>query len=408
MNKPELLAPAGGWEQLRYAIRFGADAVYFATDKFGMRAHANNFSLDELSQVVDFAHEHNVKAYVTCNIVMHESNIKDLPLYLQAFEQAHVDAIILEDLGALRLAQKYAPSVRIHVSTQASIANAEAAYMWYELGAKRIVCARELSLEQISKMRAKLPNDLELECFVHGSMCMAYSGRCLISDYLTGRSAIQGDCTQPCRWNYVLEEEKRAGEFFPIEQDSHGAYIMNAQDLNMLEHIDELRKAGINSLKIEGRNKKAFYVATVVNAYRNVLDGKDSSFYQKELESTSHRPFSTGFYFGPAHQNTKGSGYIQCYNWVAEVLSSQQVQTNVWRTRVHCRNKFDVTNILEVLTPHKEPFEVHISSIEYIPHPDSSTEVHEPVNVANITMGTYDLVLDVKLEPMDILRAQRT
>jgi U32 family peptidase len=407
MKKPELLSPAGGWEQLKYAIHFGADAVYFASDKFGMRAHANNFKLDEVSELVNYAHSHNVKTYVTCNIVMHQDNLDQLPPYLEAFEAAGVDSIILEDFGALRLAKKYAPSLKIHVSTQASVANAQAALMWHELGASRIVCARELSLRQIAEMRKQLPDTLELEAFVHGSMCMAYSGRCLISDYLTGRSAVQGDCTQPCRWGYTLEEEKREGEHFPIEENVHGSYIMNAQDMNMLKYIDNLRDAGIDSLKIEGRNKKAFYVATVTNAYRKVLDGESADFYEGELESTSHRPFSTGFFFGPAHQNASGSGYIQKYDWVVEVLDCKKCDEG-WKARVKCRNRFFIDSELEVLTPHTLPYIVHISKIEYIPHPDSSTEIAEACDIANVTMGTYDIYLDSEVKEMDILRTKRS
>lgn len=405
-KKPELLAPAGGWEQLKYAIHFGADAIYFATDKFGMRAHANNFSIDEVSKLVKYAHEHNVKAYVTCNIVMHDDNIAQLPKYLTAFEEAEVDSIILEDLGALRLAKKYAPSLKVHVSTQASVANVEAAIAWQQLGASRIVCARELSLKQIAAMRAKLPASLELETFVHGSMCMAYSGRCLISDYLTGRSAVQGDCTQPCRWGYTLEEEKRAGEHFPIYEDEHGSYIMNACDLNMIKHIDKLKAAGIDSFKIEGRNKKAFYVATVTNAYREVIDSENPELYSCELDSTSHRPFSTGFFFGPAHQNTSGSGYIQTYDWVAEVLSCEN-KGNFWEARVRCRNRFTVDTKLEVLRPSSKPCKINIQQMAFVPHPNSTTEVCEPCNVANVTMGTYILHLDNQVEELDILRAKK-
>ena len=406
MKKPELLAPAGGWEQLKYAIHFGADAIYFASNKFGMRAHANNFDLDEIHSLVKFAHAHNVKTYVTCNIVMHEDELSSLPPYLEVFEDAGVDSIILEDFGALKLAKKYSPSLKIHVSTQASVANAQAALMWHELGASRIVCARELSLSQISEMRKKLPEEIELEAFVHGSMCMAYSGRCLISDYLTGRSAISGDCTQPCRWKYTLEEEKRDGQHFPIEQDCNGSYIMNAQDLNMLQHINELCACGINSLKIEGRNKKAFYVATVTNAYRKVIDGENPEFYERELDSTSHRPFSTGFFFGPAHQNESGSGYIQKYDWVAEVLSCKK-DNEMWKARIKCRNRFFNNSCLEVLTPNKKPYKVNVSKIEFIPHPNSSTEVSQVCDVANVTMGTYDIYLDNEVKEFDIIRARR-
>ena len=318
-KKPELLAPAGGWEQLEYAIRFGADAVYLATDRFGLRQRACNFELGELPAVVAYAHEHGVAVHVTCNAQMHEGDFAELPRYLQAIDAAGVDAVLVSDLGALRCAREHAPNVAIHVSTQASVSNVASALTWHELGASRVVCAREMSLEDIAAMRAALPASMEVEVFVHGAMCMAISGRCLISDYLTGRSATNGNCTQPCRWNYTLEEEKRPGVHFPVEEDERGSYIMNAKDMNMLAHLDALVAAGVDSIKIEGRNKKAFYVATVVNAYRQVLDGADPALFEHELDTVSHRPYGTGFYFGPANQTPESDAYIRPYDWAVEV-----------------------------------------------------------------------------------------
>ena len=326
----ELLAPAGGMEQLRAAVAFGADAVYLAAERFGMRARAANFRMDEIPAAVAFAHDHGVKVHVTCNILMHPDDIDGLPPFFRALDAAGVDAFIIGDVGAFAVAGEVAPRVERHVSTQASVANGAAARVWHSLGASRVVCAREMSLTDIARLRQDTPPDLEIEAFAHGAMCMAVSGRCLISSYLTDRSGNKGHCTQPCRWSYqlgtaspaatrpdepvggdlgrpsptsvvelpqsenaigiqgglksaptefaagrpvefLLEEEKRPGEFFPIEEDDRGTFIMNAKDLNMLAHLQALADAGVDSIKIEGRNKKAFYVATVVGAYRRVL-----------------------------------------------------------------------------------------------------------------------------------------
>ncbi|NTU90147.1 MAG: U32 family peptidase [Actinobacteria bacterium] len=273
VEKPELLAPAGGFEQLEYALYFGADAVYVGGDCFGLRKRADNFSNDELSTAVRMVHEAGKKIFVTVNALMHNDDIAPLREYLALLGSIDVDAVILSDFATLQLAKEVAPDVAIHVSTQASCTNYMAANLWHELGAKRIVLARELSIEEICVVRENVPQDLELEVFVHGAMCMAYSGRCLISNYLTHRDANRGNCTQPCRWKYTLQEETRPGVYFPIEEDGRGAFLMSSKDLAMIEHLDELAKAGIDSIKIEGRVKSAYYVATVVNAYRQVLDG---------------------------------------------------------------------------------------------------------------------------------------
>lgn len=280
------MAPAGGPDQLRTAVNFGADAVYLAAEHFGMRATAENFNDTTLVEGIKFAHKHNVKVYVTCNILMHDTDIDKLHTFIKQISEAEADAVIVGDLGALAIVRELAPNLDIHVSTQASVANTSAAIEFAKLGAKRIILAREMSLAEIATMRKNLDaagymdtpensNALALEAFVHGAMCMSVSGRCLISSYLTGRSANKGACTQPCRWGYKLLEEKRDGQEFEIGEDDFGTYIMNSKDMNMLEHLDELKAAGLSSIKIEGRNKKALYVATVVNAYRHVLDGED-------------------------------------------------------------------------------------------------------------------------------------
>lgn len=362
----ELLAPAGGMEQLRAAVAFGADAVYLAAERFGMRARAANFRMDEIPAAVAFAHEHGVKVHVTCNILMHPDDIDELPAFFRALDAAGVDAFIIGDLGAFAVAGEVAPRVERHVSTQASVANAAAARVWHSLGASRVVCAREMSLSDIARLRQDAPPDLEIEAFAHGAMCMAVSGRCLISSYLTGRSGNKGHCTQPCRWSYQLEEEKRPGEFFPIEEDDRGTFIMNAKDLNMLAHLRALADAGVDSIKIEGRNKKAFYVATVVGAYRRVLDGEPPEVVADELLAVSHRPYGTGFYFSEAEQATAYDGYEQETMHVADVVASsprhpeRSVQREVegfpddpQYLYLLCRNRFAEGDELEILAPHE-------------------------------------------------------
>ena len=403
----ELLAPAGGMEQLRAAVAFGADAVYLAAERFGMRARAANFRMDEIPAAVAFAHDHGVKVHVTCNILMHPDDIDGLPPFFRALDAAGVDAFIIGDVGAFAVAGEVAPRVERHVSTQASVANATAARVWHSLGASRVVCAREMSLADIARLRQDAPPDLEIEAFAHGAMCMAVSGRCLISSYLTGRSGNKGHCTQPCRWSYqldaaspaatrpdepaggalgrpspasvvelpqsenaigiqgglksaptefaagrpvefLLEEEKRPGEFFPIEEDDRGTFIMNAKDLNMLAHLQALADAGVDSIKIEGRNKKAFYVATVVGAYRRVLDGEPPDEVADELLAVSHRPYGTGFYFSEAEQAPAYDGYEQETMHIADVVAGDPHHLYLL-----CRNRFAEGDELEVLAPHE-------------------------------------------------------
>lgn len=403
----ELLAPAGGMEQLRAAVAFGADAVYLAAERFGMRARAANFRMDEIPAAVAFAHDHGVKVHVTCNILMHPDDIDGLPPFFRALDAAGVDAFIIGDVGAFAVAGEVAPRVERHVSTQASVANATAARVWHSLGASRVVCSREMSLADIARLRQDAPPDLEIEAFAHGAMCMAVSGRCLISSYLTGRSGNKGHCTQPCRWSYqlgaaspaatrpdepaggdlgrpspasvvelpqsenaigiqgglksaptefaagrpvefLLEEEKRPGEFFPIEEDDRGTFIMNAKDLNMLAHLQALADAGVDSIKIEGRNKKAFYVATVVGAYRRVLDGEPPDEVADELLAVSHRPYGTGFYFSEAEQAPAYDGYEQETMHIADVVAGDPHHLYLL-----CRNRFAEGDELEVLAPHE-------------------------------------------------------
>ena len=352
-RKPELLAPAGGWSQLKTAIRFGADAVYLGCDKFGMRARADNFTLEEMPQVVAYAHDRGVAVHVTLNTLMDARDIAELPAYMEFLEAAGADAFIIGDMGAFALARRHAPSVDIHVSTQASVMNAEAACMWHELGAARVVCAREMSVADIAVMRANTPPELEIEAFVHGARWVAYSGRCLLSAAMTGRSGNKGACAQSCRWSYALVEEQRPGEYFEIEEDVRGSFILNAQDLNMIEYLDELAAAGVDSFKIEGRNKQAFYVATVVGAYRSVLDGGDVDCANRELHTISHRPYSTGFYYGRALQTPERDGYVKECLHVATVEECIPLNAGRWRVTVLCHNRFAVGDELEVVSPHK-------------------------------------------------------
>ncbi|MCD8317048.1 MAG: U32 family peptidase [Eggerthellaceae bacterium] len=387
----ELLAPVGGFEQLKAAINFGADAVYLAADRYGMRARASNFRMEEIPAAVDFAHENGVSVYVTCNVLIHENELHDLIEYFTAINASGADALIVSDLGAFSLARQYAPDCSLHVSTQASVANSSAANMWHGLGASRIVCAREMSMGSIKAMRENIPEDLELETFVHGAQCMAISGRCLISAYLCGRSANKGHCTQPCRWHYtagtgadgisdpeeislLLEEEKRPGTFFPIEEDGSGTYLFNSQDLCMLEHLGELEDAGVNSIKIEGRNKKAFYVATVVGAYRRVLDGANPADVMEELYAVSHRPYGTGFYFGEGKQENYYDGYEQDSLHVADVIACLPKEDGgpglPYKLITRCRNRYAEGQTVEVLPPYEEPFEVTVKNLAWMDLPD--------------------------------------
>ena len=406
MKKPELLAPAGGRSQLEAAIRYGADAVYLAIDRFGMRQRAENFTSGDIPAVVAQCHAAQVRVFVTVNTLMDADDIAALPGYLEVLAAAGVDAFIVGDLGANRLARKHAPGVAVHVSTQASVSNAEAACAWHDMGARRVVCAREMSVTDIARMRAAVPSELEIEAFVHGSLCMAVSGRCLISAALNGRSANKGTCTQPCRWNYALMEEKRPGEFFPIEEDAHGSYLMNACDLNMLSHLDDLAAAGVDSFKIEGRNKRAFYVATVVNAYRRVIDGEDPSSVEAELYTVSHRPYDTGFYYGLASQASDVDGYQKDCLHAATVQSCKPEGEGRWRVEAICFNRFCEGDVLEALVPQEDVQAVSIRNLAWLPRSAVEGVFSSPVAVpvANRSSETYAFVSDKPLSRGDFLR----
>ncbi len=351
-RKPEILAPAGDMERLYMAVDYGADAVYLAGTSFGMRSFAGNFSPEELPQAVAYCHGHGVKVHVTVNTMPRNAEAARLPDYLRRLDAVGVDALILADLGAFMQAGRYAPHCQRHVSTQCSIANYEAARAWYDLGAQRVVLARELSLAEIREIRAKTPPELELETFAHGAMCVSYSGRCLLSNYMTGRDSNRGACAQPCRYQYALMEEKRPGEYFPIEEDEKGTYILNSRDMCMIDHLDDVMDAGIDCIKLEGRAKSAYYAALVTAAYRHVLDdvAADRPVDQRwrdEVEKISHRHYSTGFYYGAPGQYTENSRYIREYQVCAIVLDCDAAGY----ATCSLRNKFTAGDTLELVGP---------------------------------------------------------
>lgn len=350
----ELLSPAGNMEKLKTAIYFGADAVYVAGKKFGLRAFAGNFDENELESAVKYVHENGKKIYVTVNIVAHNSDFDGLDEYLKFLEKIGVDAIIVSDIGIICLAKKVAPKLEIHVSTQANVTNKFVAKFFADLGAKRIVIARELSIKEIKEIRDFLPKEIELEAFVHGAMCISYSGRCLLSNYLTGRDGNRGACVQACRWEYTICEKSRCGEGYEIQEDNRGTYILNSKDLNMISFLKELEEAGVSSLKIEGRMKSAYYVANITNAYRRALNllknGEefDSTLYDETVKS-SHRNYATGFYFGSPEQNLETSMPVATYEFIAIVLEDAKDGKVV----VEMRNRFEKGDELEVLSPNE-------------------------------------------------------
>ena len=355
-KKPELLCPAGDMERLRMAVLYGADAVYLAGESFGMRSFAGNFSREELLQAVDYAHGHGVRVHVTVNTMPRNREVDDLPSWLSFLNDAGVDALIVADLGAFTLAGKYAPRCQRHISTQASISNYASASAWYEAGASRVILARELSLEEIREIRARTPRELEIEAFVHGAMCVSYSGRCLLSNYMTGRDSNRGACAQPCRYQYYLMEEKRPGEYFPVFEDEAGTYIMNSRDMCMIDHVDDLMDAGLDSLKIEGRAKSAYYAAIVSGAYRHVIDdvwaGRPvDPVWRNEVEKVSHRWYSTGFYYGQPGQYTANARYIREWQVVALVAECDEDGNAV----LTLRNKITAGEPLEIVGPDCKP-----------------------------------------------------
>ncbi len=360
-RKIEVLSPAGDAERLQAALLYGADAVYLAGTQFGMRAASQNFDQDALAAAVQQVHNAGKQVYVTCNVLPRNAEFAELPAYFEYLNTIKPDAIIAADLGMISMAKQYAPDIPLHISTQLGVVNFETARILHEMGAKRVVLARELSLEEIHEIREKTPSTLELEAFVHGAMCMSVSGRCVISNYMTGRDANHGECTQPCRWKYNIIEPNRPDKPMTVEQDENGTYLFNAHDMNMIEHIAALSDAGITSFKIEGRAKAAYYTAITTAAYRAAVDGYIASGYAsnykpepwivEELNKVSHRPYGTGFYFGMPHQDTTVGGYIRDYAVVGVVEGYEN-----GNLLVEQRNRFFSGDTLDVLEPGEKPF----------------------------------------------------
>ncbi len=393
-NIPELLCPAGDLTRLKAAVDYGADAVYLAGEEFGMRTAATNFGENDLIEGVKYAHEHGVKVHVTCNTIPHNDEIPRLPDFLRFLNNIGVDAIISADLGTIMMVKKYAPDVDLHISVQSGICNYETANEFYKLGAKRIVLARELTLKEIKEIREKTPKDLQIEMFAHGAMCVSYSSRCLLSSYMTGRDANRGDCAQPCRWSYTLMEEKRPGQYFDITETDKGTYILNANDMCMAEHLDKIRDAGVDSIKIEGRAKSHYYVAVTTNAYRGALDSLKScdgewacpAWVMEELNKISHRNYSTGFYFGtPQNSQTYlNAGYVRDYSVAAIVTGYED-----GRIIATLKNKFLKGQEFDCLEPKNKPFTVKADTvydekdneIESAPHPMMTVKIPHPTPV---------------------------
>ena len=396
MNKPELLAPAGSLAKLKYAIMYGADAVYIGGEAFSLRVAAKNFTIEEIKEGIEFAHERGAKVYITANIIAHNSDLETFPEFVKQVSDLNADAIIVSDLGTFSIVRSVSPNLDVHISTQANNTNYASANMWYSMGAKRVILARDLSFDEISEIRSKTSPDMEIECFVHGAMCVSYSGRCLLSNYLTHRDSNRGACSHPCRWKYYLMEEKRPGEYMPVFENERGTFIFNSKDLCMVEHIPELIDAGVSSFKIEGRVKNELYVATVVKAYRDAIDAyfenkenfKVDERILTELTKVSHREYTDGFYFGKPtekHQLYTSNTYIQKYTIAAVVKG-----TDGDLTILEQRNKFEKGDTLDVLNPDGDNFSITVDEmyderdnvIESAPHAQMTVKLRLPQKVS--------------------------
>ncbi len=401
---PELLVPASCLEVLRIAVMFGADAVYIGGEAFGLRAKAKNFSMEEMAEGIRFAHEHQVKVYVTANILAHNDDLEGVRAYFQELKEIGPDALIISDPGVFMIAREVLPDMELHVSTQANNTNYQTYRFWHGLGAKRVVSARELSLKEIREIRESIPADMEIESFIHGAMCISYSGRCLLSNYFTGRDANQGACTHPCRWKYAVVEETRPGEYMPVYENERGTYIFNSKDLCMIEHIPDLIASGMDSLKIEGRMKTALYVATVARTYRKALDdyAKDPALYEANMEwyreeigKCTYREFTTGFYYGKPDKETQiydSNTYVKNYTYLGIVGE----QDENGRYRIEQRNKFSVGETIEVMKPDGRNLSVIVQGI-YDEEGAAVDSAPHPKQVLYIDLG-------VELEEYDILR----
>jgi len=407
MRKPELLIPASSLEVLKTAVLFGADAVYIGGEAFGLRAKAKNFSPEEMREGIAFAHAHGVRVHVTANILAHNRDLAGAEIYFKELKELKPDALIIADPGMFMLARRICPEIDIHISTQANNTNYMTWQFWHDLGAKRVVCARELSLEEISRIREKIPEEMEIESFVHGSMCISYSGRCLLSSYFTGRDANQGACTHPCRWKYAVMEESRPGEYLPVYENERGTFIFNSKDLCMIEYLPELIKAGIDSFKVEGRMKTALYVATVARTYRKAIDDYFESeekyrgnigWYKEEIARSVHRQFSTGFYFGRPDENAQiydSSTYVNEYVY----LGMAEKAAEDGRIRIEQKNKFCVGDQIEVMKPDGRNLPVQVLSL--------TTEEGIRVESAPHARQILWVELSGQAEEFDLLRVKK-
>ncbi len=391
MRPVELLIPAGSLEVLKTAVRYGADAVYIGGEAFGLRAKAHNFTIPDMQEGIAFAHEYGCKVYLTVNVFAHNQDIEGIRKYFRTLQDVPADALIISDPGVFMMAKELLPNMEIHISTQANNTNYETYRFWYRMGARRVVSARELSLQEISEIRRNIPEDMEIESFIHGAMCISYSGRCLLSNYFTGRDANQGACTHPCRWKYAVVEEKRPGEYLPVEEDDRGTYIFNSRDLCMIEHIPEMIEAGIDSFKIEGRMKTALYVATVARTYRKAMNDyqispelyqKNLDYYRAEISKCTYRQFTTGFYFGKTTADSQiydNNTYIREYTYLGMVERTDEQG----RLVLEQRNKFTVGETVEAMLFDGENQELIVQGIwddagntmESAPHPKQRLHV---------------------------------
>ena len=395
--KPEVLAPAGDRERLDMALAYGADAVYLAGTAFGMRAFAGNFDREGLRDAVSAAHAKGVRVHVTCNTLARNDEVARLPEYLEYLDAIGVDAVIAAGPDVLDLCKRHAPRVQVHMSTQTGVTNYEMARVWHELGASRVILARELSLEEVAQLKAKAPRGLEVECFVHGAMCVSWSGRCLLSNYMTGRDASRGACAQPCRYQYALMEEKRPGEYFPIGEDAGGAFILNSRDMCMIDHVPELMDAGLDSLKIEGRAKSAYYAAIVTAAYRHAIDAAQAGepldpVWRAEVDKVSHRPYSTGFYYGEPGQHTAHARYLRDWQVVGVVTSCAPDGAAL----CELRNKFAEGDELELVGPGVRPVSFRVEGL--------TDGDGLPIPEARKPQMPFRLRLPVQAPPLSLLR----
>lgn len=403
MRKTELLIPASCLEVLQVAVMFGADAVYIGGEAFGLRAKARNFTIEEMREGITFAHAHGKKVYVTANILAHNRDLEEVRKYFEELKTIGPDALIISDPGVFQIAREVLPDVDIHISTQANNTNYGTYRFWYQMGAKRVVSARELSLKEIKEIREHIPKDMEIESFVHGAMCISYSGRCLLSSFFTGRDANQGACTHPCRWKYAIVEETRPGEYMPVYENERGTYIFNSKDLCMIEHIPDLLDAGIDSLKVEGRMKTALYVATVARTYRKALDDyardpalyeANMKWYQEEIAKCTYREFTTGFYYGKPDSGAQiydNNTYIKNYTYLG--IAGERTD---WGYRLEQRNKFSVGEEIEVMKPDGTNLPVTVQSI--------FDQDGNPVDSAPHPKQILYVNVDAVLNPYDILR----